>query len=92
MDGLGENNAMSTPVSAEEIAFVNGKEKVKKIVKWCWLLAVVMFFIAGIVPALITLVVWFLAKLIVNKVMDKQINEHLDQSRDARRAGAARLN
>ena len=83
---------MSTPVSAEEVAFVNGKEKIKKIVKWCWLLAVLMVFMAGLIPALITLVVWFIAKLIVNKVMNKQINERLDQSREARRAGAARLN
>ena len=92
MDGLGENNAMSTPISSDEVAFVNSKEKVKKIVKWMWPLAVLMLFIANFTVAIITLVVWFIAKLIVNKRMDKQIRERLDQSRETRRAGAARLN
>ena len=38
-----------------------------------------------------SLVVWFIAKFIVNKVMDSQIQSHLNESRNARRESAARL-
>lgn len=91
MDGLGENTSMSAPVNQEEVAFVNGKERVKKIVKWLWPLAIVMWFISGFIAALVTFAVWFIAKIVVNVVMDKQIQKRLNASREARRVAAANL-
>lgn len=91
MDGLGENNAMTTPVCPNQVAFVNSKEKVKKIVKWLWPIALLVMWPAGFVAGLVTLGVWFIAKLIVNNVMNKQIREYLDQCKEERRADAARL-
>lgn len=91
MDGLGENNAMTTPVCPNQVAFVNSKEKVKKIVKWLWPIALLVMWLAGLVAGLVTLGVWFIAKLIVNNVMNKQIREYLDQCKEERRADAARL-
>lgn len=91
MDGLGENTAMTTPVNQEEVAFVNGKERIKTIVSWLWLLAILMWFVLNFTAALVTLGVWFVAKIIVNIVMNKQIQSRLDASREARRAAAANL-
>ena len=91
MDGLGENTAMTTPIDQEEVAFVNGKERIKTIVSWLWPLAILMWFLLDFTAALITLGVWFVAKIIVNMMMNKQIQSRLDTSREARRAAAANL-
>lgn len=91
MDGLGENTAMTTPVNQEEVAFVNGKERIKTIVSWLWPLAILMWFLLDFTVALVTLGVWFVAKIIVNVMMNKQIQSRLDTSREARRAAAANL-
>ena len=91
MDGLGENTAMTTPVNQEEVAFVNGKERIKTIVSWLWPLAILMWFLLDFTAALVTLGVWFVAKIIVNMMMNKQIQSRLDISREARRAAAANL-
>lgn len=91
MDGLGENTAMTTPVNQEEVAFVNGKERIKTIVSWLWPLAILMWFLLDFTAALVTLGVWFVAKIIVNMMMNKQIQSRLDTSREARRAAATNL-
>ncbi len=91
MDGLGENTAMTTPVNQEEVAFVNGKERIKTIVSWLWPLAILMWFLLDFTAALVTLGVWFVAKIIVNMMMNKQIQSRLDTSCEARRAAAANL-
>lgn len=91
MDGLGETTAMTTPIDQEEVAFVNGKERIKTIVSWLWPLAILMWFLLDFTAALVTLGVWFVAKIIVNMMMNKQIQSRLDTSREARRAAAANL-
>lgn len=91
MDGLGENTAMTTPIDQEEVAFVNGKERIKTIVSWLWPLAILMWFLLDFTAALVTLGVWFVVKIIVNMMMNKQIQSRLDTSREARRAAAANL-
>lgn len=91
MDGLGENTAMTTPVDQEEVSFVNGKERIKTIVTWLWPLAILMWFLFDFTIALVVLGVWFVAKIVVNIVMNKQIKKHLEASREARRASAANL-
>ena len=91
MDGLGENTAMTTPIDQEEVSFVNGKERIKTIVSWLWPLAILMWFLLDFTTALVTLGIWFVAKIIINMVMNKQIQSRLDTSREARRAAAANL-
>ncbi len=91
MDGLGENTAMSTPIDQDELAYVKSKEKVIDIVKWSGLLTIVMIFIGGFTAAVITAIVWFIANLIVKKVMNNQIKNKLEDSRELRRAAAANL-
>lgn len=91
MDGLGENTAMTTPVDPEEVAFVKSKEKIKTIVTWLWPLAIVMMLFAGFTAGLITLGIWLIARIITGRIMNKDINTRLDESRAARQAAAAQL-
>lgn len=91
MDGLGESTAMTTPVDQEELAFVESKERIKKIVTWLWPLAVLLMFVASFTVGLITLGVWLVAKIVVGIIMNKQINDRLDASREARQQAAANL-
>lgn len=91
MDGLGENTAMSTPIDPAEVSFVQGKERIKTIVKWLWPLALLVWYLFGFGAGLGTAAVWFIAKIIVNKVMDSQISKHLEESRNIRRAEADKL-
>lgn len=91
MDGLGDDSAMSSPVDEEEVKFVNGKEKIIKIVNWLWLLAPVMWFLINFTAGLITLGVWFVAKLVVKTIMNKQISARLESSREKRRQAAQSL-
>lgn len=91
MDGLGENTAMTTPINQDEVAFVKGKERIKTIVKWLWPLAILMWYLFDFSVAIATLVIWFIAKLVVNKIMNNQIEKHLDESREKRRLEAAKL-
>lgn len=85
MDGLGENISMTTPVDPEEVAFVESKEKIKKIVKWMWPLALVLMYFTNFTVGVVTLIAWFIGKIVTGKIMDKKIQERLDESRDIRR-------
>lgn len=91
MDGLGEQTSYTYPVDQEDVDFTNSKEKIKTIVKWLWPLAFVVMWFAGFLAGIITLAVWFVGKLIVNKVMDNQIKAHLAHSVEVRAAAAQRL-
>ena len=91
MDGIGERTEYTYPVNQEEAEFVNGKNKICKIVNWLWLLAIIMCFIFNFTTGLVTFVIWLIAKFAVRKVMDNQIQQKLDESRAQRQAGAARL-
>lgn len=90
MDGTGQRISYNYPIDEEETAFVKGKENIKKIVKWLWLLAIVLVFAAGFTVGIIYLAVWFIGKFIVNKIINNQIKQRLDDSREKRRASAAR--
>lgn len=91
MDGLGETNSYTYPVDEEDVAFTKSKEKIKNIVKWLWPLALVLMFLINFTVGLIALGVWFIAKFVINKIMDKQIAENLENTRNLRQQGASRL-
>lgn len=91
MDGLGRNVSGNYPIDEEDVAFTDSKEKIKKIVKWLWLLALVVMYFAGFKVGLVALGIWFIAKIVVGKVMDNQIKARLEESRSIRQAAASRL-
>ena len=92
MDGVGQTTSYSYPVNQEEVKWINGKVTINKIVKWLWLLAIVLWWMSGsCLTGLITFGVWFIAKLVVRKVMENQIANKLDASRREREAAASAL-
>ena len=91
MDGTGQRTSYSYPVNQDEVDFVNGKERIKKIAKWLWLLCFVLMYFISLAVGFGYLVAWFIGKFIVNKIMDKQIQATLQESRAARQASAANL-
>lgn len=91
MDGTGQRTEYSYPVNQDEVDFVNSKEKIKGYVKWLWLLAIVLFFLFNFTTAVVYLVIWFIGKLVVNKIMNNKIQEQLEKSRVQRQAGASRI-
>ena len=91
MDGLGKHNALSTPVNKEEVEEVKKHEKIKKWVSYGWILSIALLFAINLTVAIGYLVVWFIGKLITNKMMNNKIAGILASSKEIRRAEAARL-
>lgn len=91
MDGIGERTSYSYPIDQEDVAFVNGKEKIKKYSTWLWVLALLLWYVFNFTTAFVYLVIWLIGKIVVNKMMDKQIQEQLENSKAQRQAGANRI-
>lgn len=91
MDGLGEKVSMTTPVNNEEVAFVESKEKIKTIATWLWPLALVVMYFFGFNAGIITLGIWLVGKIVTNKMMNKEIEQRMDESYAARKEAAAKL-
>ena len=90
MDGLGKITSGNYPIDEEDVAFTNSKEKIIKIVNWLWILCLVICF-ADFVTGLAMFAIWFIAKFIVKKVMNKQIQAKLEQSRQYRQQAASQI-
>lgn len=91
MDGTGQRTEYSYPVNDEEVNFVNGKEKIKKYFSWLWVLTLLLWYVFNFTTAFVYLIVWLIGKFVVNKMMDKQIQERLAESKAQRQAGAGRI-
>lgn len=91
MDGTGQHYSYTYPVDQEEVDFVNGKEKIKNIVKWLWLLLFVVWYLSNYGVAFAYLAIWIVAKIFVNKKINKDIDDRLTESRNARQSAASNL-
>lgn len=91
MDGIGQRTEYSYPVNQEEVDFVKGKEKIKGYATWLWVLALLLWYVFNFTTAFVYLIIWFIGKIVVNKMMDKQIQERLEDSKAKRQAGANRI-
>ena len=91
MDGIGARTSYNYPVNEEEMKFVNGKKSIIKLVQWLWPLAILFLVLTGVIGALIYAGVWLIGFLVTQSVMNKQINQRLEESKAARAAGAKRL-
>ncbi len=91
MDGIGERTSYSYPTDQEEIDFVNSKNRIAKYVGWLWILAPILWYFLNFTVAAVYLIIWFIAKIIVRKVMNKQIDAKLEESRAKRQEGASRI-
>lgn len=90
MNGTASHNSSTNPVDQEEVNFVNGKEKIKTIVKWLWPIAILLCFVKFAL-GIAFLAVWFIAKIVVNKIMDNKIHARLEESKQKRQECANRI-
>lgn len=91
MDGIGERTQYSYPVNQEEVDFVKGKEKIKSYVSWLWALSLLLWYFFDFTTAFVYFIVWLIGKFVVNKIMNKKIQEQLDDSRSQRQESANRM-
>lgn len=91
MDGTGQRTGYSYPVNQEEVDFVKGKEKIKRYYTWLWVLSLLLGYVFNFTTAFVYLIIWMIGKFVVNKMMNKQIQERLDESKSQRQAGANRI-
>lgn len=91
MDGIGQRTEYSYPVNQEEVDFVKGKERIQTYVTWLWVLALLLWYVFNFTTAFVYLIIWLIGKIVVNKMMDKQIQERLEDSKAQRQAGANRI-
>lgn len=92
MDGRGENSACSYPVAKDDIDFVNKANHIDEILKWGWIVPIIVFLVFTLKLALITLVLWFVLKLVMKHYyVDKMIHQRLDDSRNKRLESARQI-
>lgn len=91
MDGTGQHWSYTYPQDQEMIDFVNGKEKIKKYVKWSWVLILLIWFATDYVYAAIFFVIWLVTKFVVNKKINSDINAAFEAAKEARRKAASKL-
>lgn len=91
MDGIGQRTKYSYPINQEEVDFVKGKERIKGFASWLWILAPLLWFLFNFKVAFVYLIIWFIGKIVVKKMMDKQIKKRLENSKAQRQAGANRI-
>ena len=92
MDGVGQTTSYSYPVNHEEVKWVESRYKIANIVKWLWPIAFLVWFLSkSFVAGAITFAVWLIAKIVVKKIMEKQVDTRISNSRRQREAAAAAL-
>lgn len=91
MDGLGDKTSMTAPINQEEVNFVNKKNTIILIHACLCILTLFVFFAFNFYWASIYLIVWFISMIIVFNLMNGQIKNRLDASREARRVAAKNL-
>lgn len=90
-DAQGKHLSYNNPIDKRESSYVRNKQVLMLIVKWIWMLAVLVWAAYDYRAALVYLVVWGIGKLIVDKVLKQQIARRLRHSREIRQADAERF-
>lgn len=92
MDGVGQTTSYSYPVNHDEVKWIESRYKISNIFKWLWPLAILIWILSkSFVAGLVTFGVWFIAKIIIKKVMESQVVSRLDSSMKARKQAASEL-
>jgi hypothetical protein len=91
MDGLGKSTSGNYPLDQEDVAFTESKERIKTIVKWLWPIAILAWFVINFTTAVVLFVIWFIAKFVVNIMMNNAIKANLENSKRIRQQGAQNL-
>ena len=87
-DGHGKHLSYNNPIDKRESSYVRNKRILLFVVKWLWMLAVLVWVAYDYRFALGYLVVWAIGKIIVDRVIKQLISRRLKISKTKRLADA----
>ena len=87
-DGQGKHLSYNNPIDKRESSYVRNKRILLFVVKWLWMLAVLVWVAYDYRFALGYLVVWAICKVVVDRVLKQQIARRFKRSKETRQADA----
>lgn len=87
-DGQGKHLSYNNPIDKRESSYVRNKRILLFVVKWLWMLAVLVWVAYDYRFALGYLVVWAICKIVVDRVLKLQIARRFKRSKETRQADA----
>ena len=91
MDGLGVNHNYSNPEDEDQLKKAKMFNTIETILKWSWILAIILWFSVSWKACWITLLVWLGAWLSAKLTFKILLNSMHKKSRQLRSEAAARL-
>lgn len=88
VDGQGKHQSYNNPIDKRESSYVRNKRILLFVVKWLWMLAVLVWVAYDSRFALGYLVAWAICKVVVDRVLKLQIARRLKRSKETRKADA----
>lgn len=87
-DGQGKHLSYNNPIDKRESSYARNCKVLMLIVKWMWMLAVLVWAVYDYRFALGYLVVWAICKVVVDRVLKLQIARRFKRSKETRQADA----
>lgn len=87
-DGQGKHLSYNNPIDKRESSYVRNKRILLFVVKWLWMLAVLVWVAYDYRFALGYLVAWAICKVVVDRVLKLQIARRFRRSKETRQADA----
>lgn len=87
-DGQGKHLSYNNPIDKRESSYARNCKALMLIVKWMWMLAVLVWAVYDYRLAMGYLVAWAICKVVVDRVLKLQIARRLKRSKETRQADA----
>lgn len=87
-DGQGKHLSYNNPIDKRESSYARNCKVLMLIVKWMWMLAVLVWAVCDYRLAIGYLVAWAICKVVVDRVLKLQIARRLKRSKETRKADA----
>lgn len=87
-DGQGKHLSYNNPIDKRESSYVRNCKVLMLIVKWMWMLAVLVWAVYDYRLAMGYLVAWAICKVVVDRVLKQQIARRFKRSKETRQADA----
>ncbi|MQP11367.1 hypothetical protein F7D20_05170 [Prevotella copri] len=87
-DGQGKHLSYNNPIDKRESSYARNCKVLMLIVKWMWMLAVLVWAVYDYRLAMGYLVAWAICKVVVDRVLKLQIARRLKRSKETRQADA----
>lgn len=88
VDGQGKHQSYNNPIDKRESSYVRNKRILLFVVKWLWMLAVLVWVAYDSRFALGYLVAWAICKVVVDRALKQQIARRFKRSKETRQADA----